>query len=82
MMNKELEQTACDFAGDRSLGAGHGYPSFEANLLERGFIAGATSKYVEKQKLEFAIKQIEPLSRKFIEAKILMENLKQKLSEL
>ena len=54
-MNKELEQEACDFAGNRSLGAGHGYPSFEANLLERGYLAGATSKYVEKQKLEFAI---------------------------
>ena len=36
----DMEQIAVDFAGDRKLGAGHGYPSFEANLLERGFLSG------------------------------------------
>lgn len=59
-MNKinKLEQDACDWAGNRKLGAGHGYPSFEANLLERGYLAGATSKYVEIEKLKFTIERL------------------------
>ena len=82
MMNKELEQTACDFAGDRSLGAEHGYPSFEANLLERGFIAGATSKYVEKQKLEFAIKQLKETGSLNFKGEFTSRKLNQKIKEL
>lgn len=40
-MKKSVKQRAVDFAGDRSQGAGHGYPSWEANLIERGYIKGA-----------------------------------------
>jgi hypothetical protein len=36
----DIEQLACNYAGNRKLGAGHGYPSFEARLLERGFLEG------------------------------------------
>lgn len=44
---KSKEQLAVDFASDRDLGAGHGYPSFEATLLEKGFIAGYEAKQEE-----------------------------------
>ena len=81
-MNKELKQKACDFAGDRSIGAGHGYPSFEANLLERGFIAGATSKYVEKQKLEFAIEQLKEIGTLNFKSGFTSEKLNKKIKEL
>ncbi len=39
-MKKSIEQQAVDFAGDRSLGAGHGYPSHTANLLKKGYLEG------------------------------------------
>ena len=35
-----IEQKAVDFAGDRNLGGGHGYPSYTANLLEKGYLKG------------------------------------------
>jgi hypothetical protein len=35
-----IEQQAVNWAGERENGAGHGYPSFEARLLEKGFIKG------------------------------------------
>ena len=31
-----IHQTACDYAADK-----YGYPSYEANVAERGFIEGA-----------------------------------------
>ena len=40
---------------------------------ERGFIAGATSKYVERQKLEFAIEQLNKLDS-VLQSKIEMLN--------
>ncbi len=47
---KQIEQEASNFAGDRSLGVGHGFPSFEANLLERGYLAGY--KQSQKDKMD------------------------------
>ena len=40
-MKKSIEQRAVDFAGDRSNGGGHGYPSWEATLIEKGYVKGA-----------------------------------------
>ena len=40
-MKKSIKQRAIDFAGDRSQGAGHGYPSWEANLIQKGYTQGA-----------------------------------------
>jgi len=38
--DKSIEQMAVDYAGDRKRGSGHGYPSYTARLLEKGFIEG------------------------------------------
>jgi len=35
-----LQQMAVNYAGDRNNGAGFGYPSFTAGLIEKGFLAG------------------------------------------
>jgi len=55
---------------------------------QKGFIAGATSKYVEKQKLEFAIEQLKKASMLIVSQherkanlRIIIE-LEQKLSKL
>src|SRR5687768_6781820 len=37
-LNKRvIGQKAVDFAGDRKHGGGHGYPSFSADLIEKGY---------------------------------------------
>lgn len=47
------------------------------------FIAGATSKYVERQKLEFAIKELKSISLGFSDANtVTVYNLSQKIKEL
>jgi len=91
-MDKELELEA-----EKLYPVNHTGSMFMANreqinnfYKQKGFIAGATSKYVEKQKLEFAIEQLKSVknslpeerfySQKEINAKI--EELEQKLSEL
>ena len=68
--------------------------NYDRMKLQEGFIAGATSKYVEKQKLEFAIEQLKEIHSKMTFFEISnMENtldnlyykikeLEQKLSEL
>jgi len=51
VVEDEVEKLAVNYAGNRKLGAGHGYPSFEACLLEKGFIEGyksATKVYSEE----------------------------------
>lgn len=50
-VKKELEQEAVDWIINTS----------QHKSVKNGFIAGATSKYVEKQKLEFAIEQLNKL---------------------
>jgi hypothetical protein len=40
-MSDSIEQRAVNYAADRSQGAGHGYPSFEARLIEKGYVKGA-----------------------------------------
>lgn len=53
MNNKELESEAKEYAENKS-----SVDVFkEAHIKD--FIAGATSKWVEKQKLEFAIEQLD-----------------------
>jgi len=83
-MNKELEKEA------------EKYKLSTANKMaieKFGFIAGATSKYVEKQKLEFAKSQLEKFRNKlggydFLsglirqELEIQIKELEQKLSEI
>lgn len=60
--------------------------NYDRMKLQEGFIAGATSKYVEKQKLEFAIEQLKPYLEWNNEISISIERdikkLEQKLSEL
>ena len=87
MNNKELELEAeANFhAKDEPFG--------DIHLAKiNSFIAGATSKYVEKQKLEFAIEQLKKLKEdevydkiKYVESSIIdyeLMKLEQKLSEL
>lgn len=52
-MNKELELEADLW----SVNTDNVHPA-DSYVAKQGFIAGATSKYVEKQKLEFAIEQL------------------------
>ncbi len=35
-----MEQSAINYAGDRNKGSAYGYPSYTANLIEKGFVAG------------------------------------------
>jgi len=80
-MNKELELEAEEYANIKC----------EMNVLKKHtkntFIAGATSKYVEKQKLEFAIEHLKELTEKiggysFKDVDNKLQELEQKLSEL
>lgn len=90
-MNKELDLEAKTYS--QSI---HKNPSLRLfrEYSTQDFIAGATSKWVEKQKLEFAIKQLKEIRSKMTFFEIAnMENtldnlyskiqeLEQKLSEL
>lgn len=55
-MNKELELEAEKY-GYKQYGNSCGAKQERQNCIE-DFITGATSKYVEKQKIEFAIEQL------------------------
>jgi hypothetical protein len=87
-MNKELELEAEKLYPVKKTGS-----MFMANREEinnyykqEGFIAGASSHYVEKQKLEFAIEQIKDIDKKCFggsnTCKAKIKELEQKLSEL
>ena len=57
-MKESIGQRAVNFAGDRSQGGGHGYPSWEANLIEKGYIKGAKDqnkliKKIIKEKIQY-----------------------------
>lgn len=83
-MNKELELEAEKANGY----AYYGKPLGEKYLaFNEGFIAGATSKWVEKQKLEFAIEQLNEIKSKmsFFEISNMentLDNLHYKIQEL
>lgn len=86
-MNKELELEAEKYALRFEKNKPKGYNGESLSIRDIGdmvsFIAGATSKYVEKQKLEFAIKQLKKCSHApTIRLGIVLEELEQKLSEL
>lgn len=57
-MNKELELEAENYVNQEG-----SIPTTELEdaIFKQGFIDGATSKYVEKQKLKFAIEQLNEL---------------------
>lgn len=55
-MNKELKQEAEKHKQEYSF-----FTKETQNQKRLSFIAGATSKYVEKQKLEFAIEQLKQI---------------------
>jgi hypothetical protein len=84
-MNKELELEAEKLYPVKKTGS-----MFMANREEinnyykqEGFIAGASSHYVEKQKLEFAIEQLRKCTHApTIRVGVVLEELEQKLSEL
>jgi hypothetical protein len=88
-MNKELELEAKHYSDSKEF---EGYDSqmrrdtFTRYSLKTAYIAGATSKYVEKQKLEFAIEQIKDIDKKCFggsnTCKAKIKELEQKLSEL
>lgn len=57
-MKKSIQQRAVDFAADRKQGSGHGYPSYTANLIEKGYIKGAKDqnklfKETLKEKIQY-----------------------------
>lgn len=54
----------------------------EDAIFKQGFIDGATSKYVEKQKLKFAIEQLKSISLGLSDATVTVYNLLQKLKNL
>ena len=90
-MNKELELEAEKYAESQKM---EGFDSqmrrdtFTRYSLEVAYKKGATSKYVEKQKLEFAIEQLKSLREVHDETvmservKKAIRDLEQKLSEL
>lgn len=89
-MNKELELEAEKYGWKIKINSFS--DPVKANELAKSasddFIAGATSKYVEKQKLEFAIEQLKKASMLIVSQherkanlRIIIE-LEQKLSEL
>jgi len=57
--------------------------NYDRMKLQEGFIAGATSKYVEKQKLEFAIEQLKRFREcTFGKGLDVIKELEQKLSKI
>lgn len=84
-MDKELELEA-----EKLYPVNHIGSMFMANreqinnfYKQKGFIAGATSKYVEKQKLKFAIEQIKSISLGLSDGNtVTVYNLSQKIKEL
>ena len=85
-MNKELNQEAENFAEDTVKQCIKSNAHCDEGSLATGFIGGATSKYVEKQKLEFAIEQIKEIDKKCFggsnTCKAKIKKLEQKLKEL
>jgi len=53
-----VRQKAVDFAGDRNLGAGHGYPSYTANLIEKAFISGYKQSLKDNKDKKYTEKDI------------------------
>lgn len=56
--------------------------NYDRLKLQQGFIAGATSKYVERQKLEFAIEYLYLVRNSCFDIDNRIEELEQKISEL
>ena len=78
MNNKELELEAEKY-GYEQYGNSCGAKQERKNCIE-DFVAGATSKYVEKQKLEFAMLMLN--RAKDLDIKTVYFELQQKLKEL
>lgn len=74
-MSNSIEQRAVNYAGDRSQGAGHGYPSWEARLIEKGYIKGAK----DQAKLMFSNKEVYDIFHEWFCYQI-DEDVKEKLS--
>jgi len=60
-MGKSISQRAVDFAGDRSQGGGHGFPSWEASLIAKGYEKGAK----DQQKLMYSEKEVKNIAYEF-----------------
>ena len=87
-MNKELELEAENYENNLKCNASISFEEAIYTKLSDAYIAGATSKYVEKQKLEFAIEQLKKASMLIVSQherkanlRIIIE-LEQKLSKL
>lgn len=87
---KELEQEAERYARRFEENELDNYSgeslSIEDRIEMEAFVAGATSKHVEKQKLEFAIEQIKEIDKKCFggsnTCKAKIKELEKKLKEL
>jgi hypothetical protein len=85
MNNKELKLEAQSYL-DRNYSLSYERTTWQ-KLHEKTFIAGATSEYVEKQKLEFAIEQLEYVKKMYPDkdseecVNVRLKELKQKLNE-
>lgn len=91
-MNKELELEAEQYENNLKCNPSLSFEEAIYTKLSDAYIAGATSKYVEKQKLEFAIEQLKKLKEselydkiKYVESITIdyeLMKLEQKLFEL
>ena len=85
-MNKEIELEADKYARRFEENELSGYNgeslSIEDRMEMEAFIAGATSKYVEKQKLEFAIEQLKETGTLNFKGGFTSEKLNKKIKEL
>ena len=85
-MNKELELEAEEYA-KTDWGVNHkilsedSYDFKRVEISKQDFIAGATSKYVEQQKLEFAIEQLKFLGSVHDEC-VMSQRTRNKIQEL
>lgn len=80
-MNKELELEAKNYAKETAEEGNYGDDI--QSCSKDSFIEGATSKYVEKQKLEFAIEQLKRFRETtFGKGVDVIKELEQKLFEL
>lgn len=78
MSNNKLELAAEKYKNQKGI-----IPTTELEdaIFERGFIDGATSKYVEAEKLRFAIEQLKSLGQIHDES-VMSERARNKIKEL
>jgi predicted RNase H-like nuclease (RuvC/YqgF family) len=81
-MTDNIKQLAIAYAGDRTQGAGHGWPGYGAELIQKGYIAGYTAcaKSYEKE-LEDAATYNKQLQDKVDDLNDIIKDLRDELGE-